>query len=245
MAEPVLTDAMTQLHTTLVEATDVEAVLLAVARATTATLPGPCEASVTLRRGGRARTVAASSSRVLRCDEAEYEADAGPCLEAADHSVTVLVEDLAAETRWPEWTAATRGEGFAGAAAFPVAIAGDADMALNVYCDEPLAWAPHVVREGERHAEELSQVLRYSLRLVDLATTTADLRAALESRAVIDQAIGIVMAQSRCSAQQAAQLLRQASQHRNVRLRDLAAQMVREVGGGDEVTPFVPRSEVS
>ncbi|WP_019136519.1 GAF and ANTAR domain-containing protein [Cellulomonas massiliensis] len=245
MAEPVLTDAMTQLHTTLVEATDVEAVLLAVARATTATLPASCEASVTLRRGGQPRTVAASGPRALRCDEAEYAAGDGPCLDAADDGVTVLVEDLSAETRWPAWTAATRREGFASAAAFPVGLAGDADMALNVYCDEPLAWAEHVVAEAERHAQELSRVLRYSLRLVDLATTTADLRAALESRAVIDQAIGIVMAQNRCSAQQAAELLRQASQHRNVRMRDLAAQLVREVGGSDEAAAFVPRTEVS
>ncbi|WP_445271098.1 ANTAR domain-containing protein, partial [Streptomyces sp. DSM 41634] len=59
-----------------------------------------------------------------------------------------------------------------------------------------------------------------------------DLQAALQSRAVIDQAAGIVMNQRRCTPEDALQTLRSASQHRNVKLRDLCAQLVGSVSGG-------------
>jgi AmiR/NasT family two-component response regulator len=54
---------------------------------------------------------------------------------------------------------------------------------------------------------------------------------------VIDQAIGIVMAESRCDADQAFGTLRRASNNRNMKLRDLAAEIVLRVGGGPSPRP--------
>ena len=59
----------------------------------------------------------------------------------------------------------------------------------------------------------------------------AQLEHALRSRAVIDQAIGIVMAESRCDADQAFATLSRASNNRNMKLRDLATEIVMRVGG--------------
>ena len=66
---------------------------------------------------------------------------------------------------------------------------------------------------------------------------SAQLEQALRSRAVIDQAIGIVMAESRCDADQAFGTLRRASNNRNMKLRDLAAEIVLRVGGGPSPRP--------
>jgi AmiR/NasT family two-component response regulator len=63
------------------------------------------------------------------------------------------------------------------------------------------------------------------------AALTDQLRDALASRSVIDQALGILMDQQRCDADQAFELLRNASQHRNRILRDAAADIVRAVSG--------------
>jgi hypothetical protein len=60
---------------------------------------------------------------------------------------------------------------------------------------------------------------------------TTQLRAALTSRAAIDQAIGILMAQQRCTAEQAFEILRTASQNRNVKLRHVAADIVTGLTG--------------
>jgi AmiR/NasT family two-component response regulator len=55
------------------------------------------------------------------------------------------------------------------------------------------------------------------------------LRQALESRAVIDQAIGAIMTQQRCSAEQAFAVLRATSQNRNIKLRTVAADIVASI----------------
>jgi AmiR/NasT family two-component response regulator len=57
---------------------------------------------------------------------------------------------------------------------------------------------------------------------------------------VIDQAIGIVMAESRCDADQAFATLSRASNNRNMKLRDLATEIVMRVGGQP---PSQPRQE--
>lgn len=60
---------------------------------------------------------------------------------------------------------------------------------------------------------------------------SAHLQAALASRAVIDQAVGIIMGQNRCTVDEAFEVLRAISQNRNVKLRDIAADMVTAVSG--------------
>jgi GAF domain-containing protein len=241
MLEQPLGDTLSRLHAAVIEATDVQSVVDAVAASALTSLPRVAEASVTLRRTGEARTVSSTGERARRCDEVEYAAGAGPCLTAADEGRTVLVADVDTDGRWPAWALAARADGFAGAAAFPVAAHGDVAVSLNVYSEHPLDWSDAVVVLGERYAAELAHVLGWSVRLVDLAQTTADLRASLESRAVIDQAIGIVMAQNRVGPDDALTLLRQASQGRNVKLRDLARDVVLRVGGVEQDSAFVPR----
>ena len=60
---------------------------------------------------------------------------------------------------------------------------------------------------------------------------TDQLRASLASRAVIDQAIGVIMAQQRCTATDAFAILRTASQNRNLKLRQVAEQLVTGITG--------------
>ncbi|WP_431836495.1 ANTAR domain-containing protein [Cellulomonas sp. Y8] len=64
-----------------------------------------------------------------------------------------------------------------------------------------------------------------------LAEEVGDLTAAMRSRTVIDQAIGVVMAQNRCEPGQAFDVLRRASQNRNRRLADVAEHVVLQVAG--------------
>jgi AmiR/NasT family two-component response regulator len=67
--------------------------------------------------------------------------------------------------------------------------------------------------------------------MADQSKLNEDLHATLASRSVIDQAVGIVMAQQRCPAPEAFALLSRASQNRNIKLHDLAAEIVTTVGG--------------
>jgi AmiR/NasT family two-component response regulator len=84
----------------------------------------------------------------------------------------------------------------------------------------------------------VSTTLRMAVRLARHRDTEADLQAALESRTTIDLAVGIIMGQNRCTQEKAFDILRTASNHRNLKLRDLAAELVATVGKGPASTHF-------
>ncbi len=73
----------------------------------------------------------------------------------------------------------------------------------------------------------VSTVAEHTALVLDRAMTLARrLQTALARRAVIDQAIGIVISNRRCSADEAFTYLRTASQNRNMKLRDIATELV-------------------
>ena len=86
-------------------------------------------------------------------------------------------------------------------------------------------------RRAEGFAENASGALALALRLSSYAALTDQLRSSLASRTVIDQALGVIMAQERCTHSRAFAILRAASQNRNVKLRDIAAAVVMGVSG--------------
>jgi AmiR/NasT family two-component response regulator len=79
---------------------------------------------------------------------------------------------------------------------------------------------------GHLHSRALALAVRIAER-----TEMSHLQIALGARAVIDQALGIIMGQNRCTADNAFELLRTISQNRNVKLRDIAAEMITAVSG--------------
>ena len=103
--------------------------------------------------------------------------------------------------------------------------------ALSLYARDAGAFGAAETRRAEQLAGNASGALSLALRLASYAALTDQLRSSLASRTVIDQAIGVIMAQERCTQAQAFDLLRCASQNRNVKLRDLAAAIVTSVSG--------------
>ncbi|MFF1252107.1 ANTAR domain-containing protein [Pseudarthrobacter sp. NPDC058329] len=97
-----------------------------------------------------------------------------------------------------------------------------------------------VVHRAEGFAELAGRALRLALRIADAQNLAEDLTAALEHRTVINLACGVVMAQNRCSQEEAMAVLTQASSHRNQKLRDLAAGILHRVGSGAVSTHFEP-----
>jgi hypothetical protein len=98
--------------------------------------------------------------------------------------------------------------------------------ALNMYAFKPLAPDVGMQARAAQLADRAAGALAVGLRITDERAENATLRVALTSRSVIDQAIGILIAQQQCSIDDAFALLRRTSQGRNVKLRDVAAQIV-------------------
>ena len=236
--------ALTELQSILLDTEGVEEFVDGVAEATARHVGPATSATITLRRDGRPTLVGASDPRAAECDEVEYAAGAGPCLEAIDTGRTVHVPDLAQETRWPSWRAAAHAQGFGSAAALPRTVRPGVAIAVNLYAPAPHAWSHSAMAVADLYADQVARALVLCLRNADQAELNADLRAALVSRAVIDQAIGVIMAENRCGPDDAMTILRTASRHRKLKVRDVAASVVEGVAGRppQEADTFVQRA---
>jgi GAF domain-containing protein len=194
--------------------------------------------AVTLLRPKRSTTVAASSDRAQALDEIQYHYGDGPCLTAArDHRV-VHVADTRTDPRWPEYGKAAAANGILSALGVPLELGGEAIAGLDVYADRPNAFDAAVLEVVQAQVATTSAALRLAVRMENHRDAEADLKAAMASRTTIDLAVGIVMGQNRCSQQEAFEILKAASSHRNIKLRELAADLVATVGKGPATTHF-------
>jgi len=174
--------------------------------------------------------VASSNDLAERLDEMQNEAGDGPCIHAMTTSRQVEVSDLGEGEQWPTWRALARSLGLRKMLAVPLLSAdGTGIGALNLYSTRAEPFTDDDRAIAHDFAHHAAGALVVALRLAEQAELLTQLEAALTSRAVIDQAKGIVMAQRRCDAQEAFDILREASMRNNTKLRDVAAKVVGSV----------------
>ncbi|MFW3169608.1 GAF and ANTAR domain-containing protein [Geodermatophilus sp. CPCC 206100] len=188
--------------------------------------PSAQACGLTLARSSGAVTVSATGPLAQRADEHQYEVDDGPCLEALRAGVVVRVEDMAAEQRWGRFPELAVGLGVRSSLSLPLVVEDRPQGALNLYSTEPRAFAADDETTAARWAEHASGALAVALRIADGDDRADQLLGGLDTRTTIGQAVGLLMSQERCTAEQAFDLLRLASQRRNVKLRDVAATLV-------------------
>ncbi|MEZ0448695.1 GAF and ANTAR domain-containing protein [Cellulomonas sp. ICMP 17802] len=222
---------ITELQNLLLETPALHEFVEGIAQAAASHIGPAASATVSMQRDGRPDAVAASDTLAAACDQVEYAADDGPCLDALRHGSVVRSDDLAGDERWDQWRAAARARGFGSILAVPRPVRHGVVIALNLYARPTHVWDDAVLSVAHMYADEIARTMRLYLRGTDQAELNADLRAAIVSRSVIDQAIGVIMAQNRCSEDDAIAILRTASQHRNIKLRDVAATVVESVAG--------------
>jgi GAF domain-containing protein len=186
---------------------------------------------ITLRRDGRPTTVASSDDRASKVDEVQYGHDRGPCLSSMRTGEVNLVEDLADDDRWGAYRAGAMANGVRSSLSIPLVVRGMPTGAFNFYAGEAHAFGAEERAQAERFGVEASRVVALAIRMARHAELSENLQAALASRTTIDQALGVVMGQNRCTADEAFQILRAASQNRNVKLRDIAAEIIKAVTG--------------
>ncbi|WP_344122105.1 GAF and ANTAR domain-containing protein [Kocuria aegyptia] len=231
------------MHEMLLDSEDITDFLTQFTRMMATALAGQGQAvwcAVTLLREKRAATVASSDPRAEALDEIQYTFGNGPCMTAARTHTVIHVPDVTTEHRWPGYTDAAARAGVASVLGVPFELAGEARAALNIYSTRTDQYDEAAIEAIGHQVGLASSALRLAVRLAGHRDTEADLAAALTSRTTIDLAVGIIMAQNRCPQQQAFDILRSASNHRNRKLRDLAAELVTTVGSGPAETHFHP-----
>jgi GAF domain-containing protein len=227
----------------LLDTQDVGDFLNELARYTAENLSGPrgeVLCGITLLRHRTAATVASSGERAQLLDELQYNYDDGPCLRCAREGVLVHIPDFRTETMWPDYTAVVLKHGIHSVLAVPFELSGDeARAGLNLYSDRAHAFDAEAVEHAVSYVAQASKGLRLAVRLAQRSDAATNLKAAMDSRTVIDTAVGIIIAQNRCSQEEAIELIKSASSTRNVKLREVAAAIVDSAGGGSLKTHFV------
>jgi GAF domain-containing protein len=193
---------------------------------TVAALPGAAYAGISTLVDGEPRTAVFTDAEAPEIDAAQYEAGEGPCLDAFRHGVIFRVNDTASETRWIAFCKAAAAHGVRSTISLPMISNGEGIGALNLYSREVAAFADTDETLAMALASQAAVVLGNSQVYWDAYELTQHLREAMRSRATIEQAKGILMKGSRCSPDQAFQMLVRASQRENRKLRDVAAEIV-------------------
>jgi GAF domain-containing protein len=205
---------------------DLQDVLARIAELARQTLPAAADASVTLVEPDRAYTVAFTGPLALNLDETQYENDCGPCLEVAQSSGTVAIADMAAETRWPRFARQALADGVRSSLSVALPMQEAVMGALNIYATRAGAFDGDAVVVARAFAGYAAVAIANARLYETTATLAEDMRRAMETRAVIEQAKGILIAQQHCTPERAFELLTRLSQATHRKLRDCAADLV-------------------
>lgn len=232
MADDLL-GSLTDLSTMLTGHRPLRGTLTEIAHFAVQAIPGADGAGLTMHEEGRAQTVVASADFVHAVDDIQYGLGEGPCIQAVASSQTQTSGSLGGEARWPRFGPRVGRLNVHSVLSLPLLLpeVDRADRivgAMNVYAHAKNAFPPDAVRIGELFARPAAvsvhnaQVLAQSRRLAD------QLEQALTHRAVIDQALGVLMSRSGATAEEAFDKLRLMSQAQHVKVAEVAQVLVDE-----------------
>jgi GAF domain-containing protein len=219
------TDAFAELGRINFSETNLATALATVADLAKRTISGADEVSITLVGAGGAHTAAYTGERAMTVDEWQYQQGHGPCLAAAAANITVTVPDMAGESRWPAWVDRAIDAGVHSCLSIGLPLRECVSGAVNVYAGKPHAFDDDAVVLAETFGG-YAAVAMANAHLYNSATLADQAHAAMDSRAVIEQAKGIIMAERRCTADEAFAILAKVSEYSGRDLGDVAAVLV-------------------
>lgn len=191
----------------------------------TEAIPGCDLASITMLKEGRPTTPAFTGKTALALDQVQYKAGEGPCLAAIAHRGLENVT-TATDQRWPAFVAAAADNGVLATLSVPLGNHEVVLGALNLYSQTAERYDEAARDLACVFADQLGVAVAAVTRYVESYELAQQLQQAMESRAAIEQAKGILMAQSKVDPDQAFNMLVRASQRENRKLREIAAAIV-------------------
>jgi GAF domain-containing protein len=181
--------------------------------------PAAKDAGLILLVGGKLIPQATTGRAPQLLDMKQQETGEGPCIEAAREQTLICMNDLRSDPRWPEFSAAAQSCGVSSMLCAPLWISERTLGTLSLYAAQSAAFSEHDERIIELFATLAALALAEAQR-------TDQLRAALVNRDVIGQAKGIVMERYKINPEAAFSTLTRISQARNIKLHEVAFQVV-------------------
>jgi transcriptional regulator with GAF, ATPase, and Fis domain len=192
-------------------------------------LPPHVQCGMTLISEGEPATFASTSLPDEVLDETHHAGGDGPCMEAIRARDVDMCEDLAAERRWPVWTALAARHGVRSVLSYPFDVDPLTLGALNLYADRTHAFTDEVPIVAMLVADHSSLLLRVRLQQIAQRERVIEAAAAPGGGAAVERAVGIVMAQRGCPPQQALRHLHEAADKLGVEVPVVAERLVRTV----------------
>ncbi len=182
--------------------------------------------SITLMSAGVAGTAAYTGNLALALDERQYDTGFGPCLDAAAAQTVNVIADMDSEQRWPAFVAEAAAHGVCSSVSVGIPIRETVSGGLNLYSLERDAFDREAVLTARTFAGYAAVALANAHLYAATAALADQMSDAMASRAVIEQAKGVVIAQQRVTPDEAFEILARASQAANRKLRDIAQSIV-------------------
>jgi GAF domain-containing protein len=221
-----LAASFAQLSALPVEEPDRQRMLGRMATLVRSAVPGADWASITLGSPLDPQRLGSDSAEAQDFDGRQIRVQQGPCWEAHVTGQPVICADVTTDPRWPRLRAIADEAAVRSVLAIPVREAGESAGVVNVYAGRPHAFGAANRRIGELAAAAVTGVLQSVAEREALRSLAANLERALTSRAVIDQAKGILMTRLGVDADEAFARLVALSSRLNVKVRDLARLVV-------------------
>lgn len=234
-----LTDFLVRLQDLLVDNADIREFLedFACMTATKLTKNGNTIAcGVTVIRQKKPVAVAESDTLARKLDEIQNSFGDGPCLAALRTRTISHVPDVRSEQRWPDYMKAAAATNVGSILALPMELNSTAEAVVNLYSTRQHGFSQEDIMAAERVTATGAKALHLAVKMAQLRDVRDNLTAALESRTMIDTAVGIIMAQNRCCRDAAFQILARTSSHRNIKLRAVAAGVIASVAGDQRIS---------
>ena len=204
-----------------------------VARCAEEAVPAADMTGITMLVDGRTRTAVFTDETAPEIDVAQYETGIGPCLDAFRHKQVFVIHDTTTDDRWRPFSEAAAAYGIRSTLSIPLVANDEGVGALNMYSRQPTGFSETDIEVATQFGAQAGIVLANAQAYSDAHQLSENLAAAMQSRAVIEQAKGILMGAQRCSADEAFQMLVRASQRENRKLREIAEGLVTRTSQGE------------
>ena len=228
-SDSAMSSAYAELSKIILSDQSLTAVLTRIAQMAQALIPGADEVSVTVIGAGRPQTIAFAGDLARVLDERQYAIGAGPCMDAAATGQTIEITDTATDRRYPEFSGAAARAGIGHILSVGMPTLATSTGALNIYGTAAASpFSPEAREAAAGFISYAGVALANAALYAGALQEVAQMKEAMASRAVIEQAKGMIMRDRRCTAEEAFDLLRDTSSHTNRKLRDVAQLIVTE-----------------
>jgi GAF domain-containing protein len=204
-------------------------------------IPGADGAGLTMLEDDRPQTVVASAEFVHAVDDVQYGLGEGPCLLAVHSRQTQTSGSLGGEPRWPRFGPRVGRMGVHSVLSLPLLLPDRVVGAMNVYAHAKDAFGADAVRIGELFARPAAVSVHNAQVLAQSQRLAAQLEEALTSRAVIDQALGVIRSRTGANPEEAFSRLREMSQSRHVKVAEVSRILMEEAVGRARARHVVER----